>query len=71
MEKMVILGIKLSHDAGFALIDNGRLVFSYECEKIRNSPRYSTFNLTFDEIDTYMSKYGYSINDVDSICIDG
>lgn len=37
---MVILGIKVTHDGGMALIDNGKLIFSYEMEKLNNNPRY-------------------------------
>ena len=36
----VICGLKLTHDGAVAIITDGRLVFSTEAEKIRNSPRH-------------------------------
>ncbi len=38
---MKILGIKLTHDAAVAAIEDGRLKFCVEIEKIGNNPRYS------------------------------
>ncbi|EHQ26559.1 carbamoyltransferase [Mucilaginibacter paludis DSM 18603] len=43
---MIICGIKLTHDGAVALIDNGKLIFSYEMEKIENKPRHSDFEIT-------------------------
>lgn len=37
---MIICGVKLTHDGGVALIDDGRLVFSVEMEKLANNPRH-------------------------------
>jgi len=37
----VICGLKLTHDGAVAVVTEGRLVFSTEAEKIRNSPRHS------------------------------
>jgi carbamoyltransferase len=68
---MIILGLKITHDGAIALIDNGRLVFCHEMEKINNSRRFSEFNLDFAGIQNILSSYGYSIDGIDRIAIDG
>lgn len=67
---MIICGIKLTHDGGVALIDNGRLVFSVEMEKIANNPRHQRI----DDLDTVfdlLGQYGYRPQDVDRYVVDG
>lgn len=39
---MIICGIKASHDGGVAVIEDGRLRFSAEVEKLGNGARYSS-----------------------------
>lgn len=68
---MKILGIKLTHDGGLALIDNGQLIFSYEMEKIKNNNRIEKFILTFKDVQIILNEYGYSIKELDHIAIDG
>jgi carbamoyltransferase len=68
---MTILGIKLTHDAAFALIDNGKLIFSYEMEKMENNNRYSEFCIDVKKMGGILTKYGYDLEDVDQIVIDG
>jgi carbamoyltransferase len=68
---MKILGLKLTHDGAIALIDNGSLIFSYEMEKIKNNPRYSVFCIPIQEVKEILSEYGYSLDQVDLIVIDG
>jgi carbamoyltransferase len=68
---MIILGLKITHDGAVALIDNGRLIFSHEMEKIDNSPRFSELRLSFQEIVEIISSYGYRYQDIDRIVIDG
>jgi carbamoyltransferase len=68
---MIILGIKLTHDGAVALIDKGQLIFCYEMEKINNSMRYASFCITIEELDDILKEYGYSLEDVDRIVIDG
>ncbi|HAP62891.1 MAG TPA: hypothetical protein DCR93_26475, partial [Cytophagales bacterium] len=67
---MIICGIKLTHDGGLALIDNNRLVFSYEMEKLDNNGRYSTLEDTV-QLKQILASYGYSIDQVDRFVIDG
>jgi carbamoyltransferase len=69
---MIICGIKLTHDGAIALIDNGKLIFCYEAEKINNNERFadlSDFNLEY--VASILQKNGYSMQDVDQFVIDG
>lgn len=68
---MIICGLKLTHDGAIALIDNGKLVFCYEMEKINNSPRYSDLYLEYSTLYKFLNDNGYSLEDVDQIVIDG
>jgi carbamoyltransferase len=38
---MIICGVKITHDAAVAVIENGKLLFSIEMEKINNGKRYA------------------------------
>jgi carbamoyltransferase len=67
---MVICGLKLTHDGAVALIDNGRLVFCYEMEKLGNRPRYSELR-DFSIIPEILGENGYRLEDVDRFVIDG
>src|SRR5262245_17763272 len=67
---MIICGIKMTHDAAVALIDDGRLVFSIEMEKLDNRPRYSGMKdlaMVFELLD----RFGYARDRVDRYVIDG
>lgn len=68
---MIICGLKLTHDGAIALIDNGKLVFCYEMEKINNSPRFSDLRLDFSTLCNILNDNGYSLEDVNQIVIDG
>ena len=68
---MIICGIKLTHDGALALIDNGKLIFSYEMEKIDNGERQSVFRLTIREVEEILATHGYSLQEIDQIVIDG
>ncbi|MCI0471451.1 MAG: hypothetical protein L0Y73_07335 [Candidatus Aminicenantes bacterium] len=68
---MIICGLKLTHDGAIALIDNGKLVFCYEMEKLNNSPRYSNLHLNFETICGFLNAHGCNLEDVDQIVIDG
>jgi len=68
---MIICGIKLTHDGAVALIENGKLIFSYEMEKIDNMPRHSDFAITMEKIEDILSSYGYSFKQIDRLVIDG
>ncbi|WP_054741287.1 carbamoyltransferase N-terminal domain-containing protein [Cellulosilyticum ruminicola] len=67
---MVICGLKLTHDGCIALIEDGKLIFSIEMEKLNNNPRYTEIKDTA-VIEKILLEYGYSIKDVDYFVIDG
>ncbi|MDP1815335.1 MAG: carbamoyltransferase N-terminal domain-containing protein [Leadbetterella sp.] len=70
---MIICSLKFTHDGTIALIDNGRLIFSYEMEKLNNNDRFSEL-LNFysdDFLGSILSEYGYKQNDINQFVIDG
>jgi len=68
---MTICGIKLTHNGGIALIDNDKLIFSYEMEKLGNYPKQSAFCISMNKVNEIMEEYGYDFYKIDSIVIDG
>lgn len=68
---MIVCGIKITHDGALSLIDDGKLIFSYEMEKLDNNPRYQHFNLNLDQIESILNTYEYSLKQVDHLVIDG
>lgn len=67
---MLICGVKASHDGAVALVENGRLAFSIEVEKIQNGTRYSTLG-DLDRITEILRGEGISPGDVDQFVVDG
>ncbi|MEV4915844.1 carbamoyltransferase N-terminal domain-containing protein [Streptomyces tirandamycinicus] len=67
---MIICGVKLTHDGGVALIDNGRLVFSVEMEKLANNPRHQRVD-DLQVVVELLAGHGYRLSDVDRLVIDG
>ncbi|MBL1082315.1 nodulation protein U [Streptomyces actinomycinicus] len=67
---MIICGLKLTHDGAVALLDDDRLVFSVEMEKIGNGLRYSTVS-DFSQIPGILADFGYKAQDVDEWVVDG
>lgn len=67
---MIICGIKLTHDGGIALIDNGELKFSIEIEKLANNSRYSAIN-DLSVIPEILEANGYALCQVDRFVVDG
>ena len=67
---MIICGLKLTHDASVALIENGRLVFSVEIEKLKNNPRYTKMTDWSTIIDV-LASFDYLPSEVDQWVIDG
>ncbi|MCW3072412.1 MAG: hypothetical protein JWO44_2302 [Bacteroidetes bacterium] len=67
---MKICGIKLTHDGSVALIDNGKLIFSYEMEKVGNSARFSEIE-DVNIIPVILAEYGYRMEDIDRFVVDG
>jgi carbamoyltransferase len=67
---MLICGIKLSHDAGIALIEDNRLLFSIEIEKLANNPRYSSMG-DLGRVAELLEAEGVTPADVDQFVVDG
>ncbi|MFS8184754.1 carbamoyltransferase N-terminal domain-containing protein [Pseudovibrio denitrificans] len=67
---MLFCGLKLTHDGGVALIDDSKLIFSIEMEKIEGAKRHSKlddFKFAFD----LLEQHGYNPREVDRFIIDG
>lgn len=69
-ERTIVCGLKLSHDGGVALLDDGELVFSVEIEKVANNRRHSKV-ADLRIVGELLSQFGYAIDDVDEWVIDG
>ncbi|MFF7994641.1 carbamoyltransferase N-terminal domain-containing protein [Kitasatospora xanthocidica] len=67
---MITCGLKLTHDGAVALVEDGRLVFSVEMEKLANNPRYSTIS-DLAVVPAVLAGFGYRPSDVDEWVIDG
>ena len=67
---MVICGIKLTHDGAVALVEDGKLIFCVEFEKLENSERFRQIENT-DDILHIFELMNYDISKVDKFVIDG
>lgn len=67
---MIICGLKLTHDGAVALIEDGKLIFSVEMEKLNNNPRFSSIEET-SVIARILRDHGYQLSDVDCFAVDG
>jgi carbamoyltransferase len=67
---MIVCGIKLTHDASVAVIEDGRLRFCVEVEKLNNNKRYSEMG-DISRVAEILAMYGMSPRDVDSYVLDG
>ncbi|SFQ18655.1 carbamoyltransferase [Bradyrhizobium sp. Ghvi] len=67
---MRICGIKLTHDAAIALIEDGRLIFCIEQEKRNNNPRYQTID-NLDAVVTALAEHGRDVREIDQFVVDG
>ncbi|MEO3792257.1 carbamoyltransferase N-terminal domain-containing protein [Nonomuraea sp. B10E15] len=67
---MLICGLKLTHDAGVAVVKDGELVFSIEVEKLANRRRYSPMH-DLDQVVGILAAEGFEPGDIDRFVIDG
>jgi len=67
---MIFCGVNLTHDGGVALIDNSKLIFSIEMEKLGNAPRHSKLE-DLSQIFDILHLFGYQPTDVDLFVFDG
>lgn len=70
---MIICSLKFTHDGTIALVDNGRLVFSYEMEKMNNNDRFSELYdfYSHEFLNSILAEHGYKYEDIDQLVIDG
>jgi carbamoyltransferase len=66
----VFCGLKLTHDGCVAVIEEDRLRFSIEAEKMENRPRYSPLNRWSDLIGV-LGRHGLSPDELDAVAVDG
>ena len=67
---MRLCGVKLTHDGGVAVIEDGALVLSIEAEKIGNAERYSAFT-DLDQVAGLLAEWDLPVESFDSIVVDG
>lgn len=67
---MILCGLKITHDGGVALVDDGRLVFSVEMEKLGNGKRYSSIR-DLAVVPRLLGEFGYGLREVDRFVVDG
>ncbi|MYW90737.1 hypothetical protein G3I59_08960 [Amycolatopsis rubida] len=67
---MIICGIKASHDGAVAVIEDGRLRFSVETEKLGNGERYSSLG-GVEQVTDILAGEGLSPSDIDQFVVDG
>ncbi|GAA3453619.1 carbamoyltransferase N-terminal domain-containing protein [Dactylosporangium matsuzakiense] len=67
---MITAGLKFTQSGGLALLDDDRLVFNIEMQKLDNNSRYSNFD-DLALVPKLLADYGYSVNDVDHWVVDG
>jgi carbamoyltransferase len=68
---VLICGVKATHDGGVALIENGRLLFSIEVEKLNNGHRYGALGRLGRVDEILRSEGGFNLADVDRFVVDG
>ncbi|BCY09068.1 carbamoyltransferase N-terminal domain-containing protein [Actinoplanes sp. L3-i22] len=67
---MIICGLKLTHDGGLAVLEDGRLVAVAELEKRDNNPRHAPLDRA-ETITEILAELGYGADDVDVFAVDG
>ncbi len=67
---MLICGIKITHDAGVAVIEDDHLLFSIEFEKLGNNPRYSSIQ-DLRQVAEILQTEGVKPSEVDQFVVDG
>jgi hypothetical protein len=67
---VIICGINLTHDGSVAPIEEDRLRFSIEVEKLDNAQRYADL-ADLDRIVWILHRHGLQLTDVDRLVVDG
>src|SRR5581483_582922 len=69
-KSMITAGLKLTPSGGIALLDEDRLVFNVEMQKIANGARYSNVD-ELDDLVGVMGGFGFGLGDVGVWAVDG
>lgn len=67
---MLICGIKVSHDAGVAVIEDGKVLFSIEVEKLENGHRYSSLG-DLARVEQILKSEGVEPAEIGQFVVDG
>lgn len=67
---MLLCGLKLTHDGAVALIEDGKLLFSVEMEKLANNERFTSID-DATQIESILKTAGVSAKSVDTFVVDG
>lgn len=67
---MLICALKASHDGAIAVVEDGRLCFSVEMEKLDNGPRYGSLQ-NLSRVSEVLDRECLSLGDVDQFVVDG
>lgn len=67
---MRICGLKLTHDGAISVVEDGRLLFSIEMEKINNNVRFKEIEET-SIIEEILEENGIKLEQIDHFVIDG
>ncbi|HVU95239.1 MAG TPA: carbamoyltransferase N-terminal domain-containing protein [Puia sp.] len=67
---MLICGLKLTHDGAVALLQDNRLLFSIEMEKIGNNDRYSAIE-DIRDVEQLLAREGFTLSGIDEFVVDG
>nr|AHL44343.1 carbamoyltransferase [Streptomyces griseofuscus] len=67
---MLICGLKLTHDGGLAVVEDGRLLFSVEMEKLDNNRRFQPLD-RLELAEDVLAREGVTIGDIDRFVVDG
>ncbi|MEU7760811.1 carbamoyltransferase N-terminal domain-containing protein [Micromonospora aurantiaca (nom. illeg.)] len=68
--RSLICGLKVTHDGAVAVIDDGRLLFSTEAEKLDNHNRHSELH-DIDVIHDELRRHGLSAGELTGVAVDG
>ncbi|MEV0224784.1 carbamoyltransferase N-terminal domain-containing protein [Streptomyces sp. NPDC050704] len=67
---MITAGLKLTQSGGIALLNDDKLEFNIEIQKLNNNRRYSDVD-ELDDIVSVLGHYGYQVGDVGQWVVDG
>ncbi|MFI6340985.1 carbamoyltransferase N-terminal domain-containing protein [Streptomyces sp. NPDC050535] len=67
---MITAGLKLTHSGGLALLEDNKLLFHIEVQKLHNNARYSSV-ADLRLISEILAAQGYKVSDVDHWAVDG